>query len=845
MKLPKTIADLLRSPKENELGVDGFHVKSSHPLYSEHLVVNHYLEEVVALRKDHPWIWREADFREIPSWQAILDAEPEQQALYVQALTERFVHISRNARNRAFFGRNVPAIKLQSSLKTLSSRLLRRRPHFSSGDLAVLVAELARTPRLVHWEYPLNPLLGQVERVVEAKGLTPELSKSLRKLRRALDDGYSEARQVIRRIEAFLGETDRQLVEPGEPWSDALLADFRQMTSEQRARWIPLFQQAFTASGARPSGKWLDTARKLVDDLGIEEFVHYVTAWFAHLEAQAERPMVERPNALLKGLAWACSLLESEALARALGEAALACFRKIPGYGMRAQKAGNACVYALGAMPGNAPVGELTRIQHKVKYVTAQRLVGEALDRAARTRGLTRADLEELAVPAFGLDAHGCVTERCGDYMGEVSVRSTKSVQLTWINPQGKRLKSVPAPVKRDFPEVLVFLRETQKAIRAALPPQRDRIERLLLREHAWSYNLWRERYLEHPLVAQIARRLIWHFCLGERSGLGIWRDGKLVDVNSQPMSWLASDAQVRLWHPLGFEVDTIMNWRIFLEEHQITQPFKQAHREMYILTDAEVETLVYSNRFAAHILKQHQLSALCRERGWHYSLQGAWDSHNVPMLTLPEAKLKVELWVEPLTEQMSEMGIYLYISTDQVRFYDLDNALLPLTEVPALYFSEIMRDVDLFVGVCSVGNDPEWQDRGEAGVYGDYWHNYSFGYLSNTAQTRKEVLERLLPRLKVSGHCEIRGRFLHVKGQRKTYKIHLGSGNVLMEPNDQYLCIVPDRSANKAGSRLFLPFEGDQTLTLILSKAFLLAEDWKIKDPTIVSQINRHSLPG
>ncbi|GGR78561.1 hypothetical protein Snoj_78050 [Streptomyces nojiriensis] len=31
----------------------------------------------------------------------------------------------------------------------------------------------------------------------------------------------------------------------------------------------------------------------------------------------------------------------------------------------------------------------------------------------------------------------------------------------------------------------------------------------------------------------------------------------------------------------------------------------------------------------------------------------------------------------------------------------------LPLTEIPALVLSEVLRDVDLFVGVAGVGNDP------------------------------------------------------------------------------------------------------------------------------------------
>jgi len=73
-------------------------------------------------------------------------------------------------------------------------------------------------------------------------------------------------------------------------------------------------------------------------------------------------------------------------------------------------------------------------------------------------------------------------------------------------------------------------------------------------------------------------------------------------------------------------------------------------------------------------------------------------------------------------------------------------------------------------------------------------------------------------------------------RGKLRTYRIHLGSSNILMQPNDQYLCIVLDHQ--NAGARVRLPFEGDHTLTPILSKAFLLAED--DKDRSIVSQLKR-----
>jgi hypothetical protein len=212
--------------------------------------------------------------------------------------------------------------------------------------------------------------------------------------------------------------------------------------------------------------------------------------------------------------------------------------------------------------------------------------------------------------------------------------------------------------------------------------------------------------------------------------------------------------------------------------------------------------------------------------------------------------------------QDTNETGTYLYLATDQVRFYPIDTAQnyahasgggyehswygrgplrepVPLEHIPPLVLSEVLRDVDLFVGVASVGNDPAWLDGGRQMGHQDYWRSYAFGDLSESARTRRAVLEQLIPRLKIAPRCRLSERFLHVCGDIRSYKIHLGSGNILMEPNDQYLCIVPARGATAGaeGTR-FVPFEGDGTLAVILSKALLLAEDTKITDPTITRQL-------
>ncbi len=77
------------------------------------------------------------------------------------------------------------------------------------------------------------------------------------------------------------------------------------------------------------------------------------------------------------------------------------------------------------------------------------------------------------------------------------------------------------------------------------------------------------------------------------------------------------------------------------------------------------------------------------------------------------------------------------------------------------------------------------------------------------------------------------------MQGRLHAYKIHLCSGNILIAPQDKYLCIVPAQTqVDKAGEKLFLPFEGDRVLSVILSKAFLLAADDKIMDATILRQL-------
>ena len=702
---------------------------------------------------------------------------------------------------------------------------------------------------------PFGALVARAERFGAGDALPPVLRQALERLNahmaRIGRPNVAEGK-IITRLRALVAPGPTAVFDRGEAWVDALVAETQALPDEPRRAWVAMQAHLLTAEAAKPTAKWLKEAARRRDDVGAEDFSRRARAWIEAARADAKDGVGARSGNFLRGLVWCVAEWEGarpEARADVLiGDLALAMSRKLWMVGARSAKVLHACITTLGRMPGTGPLAQLTRLRARVKAAPAQALIAEALAEGARRHGMSEADLVEVVTPTFGMDEVGVLRETLGDWTAEVRITGTDSVETRWLGAGGKAQKSPPAELKQGHAEALKELKETTRELANMLPAQRDRVERLMLDERVLPYAPWRERYLDHPLVGPLARRLIWHFADagGRRAALGAWAGDALVDVEDRPLAWMGDDTLVRLWHPIGFPVDEVRAWRAWVERHELVQPFKQAHREVYVVTDAELATATYSNRFAAHIVRQFQLAALCKARGWHYTLQGAFDGGSSPYLPLPSRGLSAAFSVDPClgaAAAMSETGIALYVSTDRVSFGNAqgNSEPTPLREVPAVVFSEVMRDVDLFVGVASIGADPAWVDRGVQPQWNEYWHQHAFGALGVTAETRREVLERLLPRLKIARRCHIDGKFLVVRGDVRTYKIHLGSGNILMEPNDRYLCIVPDRSGaggTKAAGALYLPFEGDSTLSVILSKALLLAADAKIADPTILRQI-------
>ena len=741
-------------------------------------------------------------------------------------------------------------------LRKLFSKSLKFEKHQS-----LLLTELIPYAEADPFNYPLCGVAKVVAGHVEQYGLEDEMRPRLESLCAALlrirDNNTRRWASRLHELAMPAGDEEVALVlDQGDAWAKQARDELLKAPAERRATWAKLLEHARGAVRNKPSKAWLKTAAPLIARLGAEPYASTVCRWFANL---GNRKPTDNNSDIMRGLLHASLLLDArqaaeakalETLAPAIADLAEAGCRRSTTGALVSSKLTTACLETLAAFPHVDAAAQLGRLKQRLKADWIRDKVAQAFAEAVQLHGLQAEDVEESLTPTCGFTEVGRRLAEFDGYQAELSIESGHSVRLRWTTPDGKQQKTDPASVKQNFAAELKALKQWGADALKLIASHRDRLDRLFIERKTWRFDVWRQRYLEHPLVGALARRLIWNFKSGKKAIAGLWLDGELADVKGKPIQ-PSEQAEVALWHPLGSAAEEVDGWRARLGMLGVTQPFKQAHREVYLLTDAERETNTHSNRFAGHVLRQHQFNALREARGWTYPLMGHWDPGDcVPRLSLPHENMSAEFWVQQTAdEETSPAGVLLYICSDQVRFYR-DGELLSLADVPPLVFSEVMRDVDLFVGVASIGNDPNWGPaaseseierpgaREAERQFADYWQSFSFGELSESAKTRASVLREIVPCLNIADRCTFEERFLVVRGKLRTYRIHLGSGNILMEPGSQYLCIV--RSHDALAPKVLLPFEGDATLSLILSKAILLSADDKITDSSIRRQIER-----
>ncbi len=367
----------------------------------------------------------------------------------------------------------------------------------------------------------------------------------------------------------------------------------------------------------------------------------------------------------------------------------------------------------------------------------------------------------------------------------------------------GKALKSVPAKLKKD-PYV-----EELKKIKTSLVDQQKRAKKSLESAMENADEFLAEEILDllkHPVIMPIVSKLVFRF----NDALGFITSEGLKTLENKIIEFKKDD-KVLIAH--CYDLFILKKWSDYQKyafENELVQPFKQIFRELYTLNEDEKHEKTLSRRYAGHQVQPSRTLALLKTRNWtaNYDegLQKVYYKQNIIVTIYAMAD-----WFSPADIEAPTL--------EYVRFYDrLTNKIIELENIPPNIFSESMRDVDLVVSVAHVGGvDPETS--------------------LSTIEMRAMIMKEIVSLLKLE-NVEIREKHAIVKGFFGEFSVHLGSG-IVSKQGTGTLSILAVQSQHRG--RLFLPFiDEDPRTAEIASKVLMLAEDKKIKDPTIIDQLKK-----
>ena len=132
---------------------------------------------------------------------------------------------------------------------------------------------------------------------------------------------------------------DDPVLNPGEAWSDAALAD----AAARGQAWWDLLGHAVTATSTKPSARWEKTARGLLSAVGERAAAERISAWLALVGQPRTIPLIGRGRgaeklfdsynvAGMRGLAWMLGFAAADAeSARTLAALTQAALRRLPG----------------------------------------------------------------------------------------------------------------------------------------------------------------------------------------------------------------------------------------------------------------------------------------------------------------------------------------------------------------------------------------------------------------------------------------------------------------------------------------------------------------------------------
>lgn len=263
---------------------------------------------------------------------------------------------------------------------------------------------------------------------------------------------------------------------------------------------------------------------------------------------------------------------------------------------------------------------QVSGIAQSVSFKGLKQKAFECMQQIARERGLTKPELEDRIVPDCGLNERG---ERIFDFgPRQFSFVLTSDLKALVRDNDGNIKTELPKPGTSDdatkAETAIAEWKLMKQQIKEVAKVQVLRLEQAMVTRRQWCCSDFKKLLVQHPLMANLVRMLIWGSFDDEGlliKSFRISEDRSFADENDKEIQ-LDDSEKIGIVHPLHLTPETRARWTELFSNYEIISPFPQLARQIFALEDPE-KGQVTITRFEGKVVPAMTIVGTLEKLGW------------------------------------------------------------------------------------------------------------------------------------------------------------------------------------------------------------------------------------
>lgn len=353
----------------------------------------------------------------------------------------------------------------------------------------------------------------------------------------------------------------------------------------------------------------------------------------------------------------------------------------------------------------------------------------EIMTALSQKLGLTSEELEDRIVPHCGIDSSGSREFEFGArkfylVLGQDLVPYVK-------DKDGRVLVDLPVPGKKDDAELAAQSVRDWKTIKGQVKTvaktQFARFELAMISGRRWTNDQFQNLLLNHPLLKQMCKSLVWGQFDGNDRLLATFRyteEGEFADerddvfvlggqcdaIGSDAANSDAKECRIGIVHAQHLTESQLSAWSGIITDYGMVPPFAQLGRIIYELTAKEVE-LNSIIRFVGKQLDAVSIPGILERRNWVREAVGdgmlfrrhyKYFPYKETIAFVAYPGIESGEMIASAPQELKEIGFYKGRVEVAGWFSRADVSPVKLTDIDPVIMSEVLSDLTLLVSNSS-----------------------------------------------------------------------------------------------------------------------------------------------